>query len=1066
MIETTENISASGNYKYWAFISYSHQDKKWGDWLHKTLETYRVPRRLVGKESRDGAVPKRAYPIFRDREELPGSSDLGNNINEALENSRYLIVICSPRSAKSKWVNEEIRAFKAMGREGRVLCLIVDGEPNAADKIDLDEEECFPDAVKFRINTSGQLSDERTEPIAADARQGKDGKANARLKLLAGILGIEYDALKQRDRRRTMVRRVVASILTVVVTGICVLGLQIQHKKEWERLGSESLHLAELSTEQTELGNTKMALQLALEALPADLTDPDRPYVREAEVALSRAIDMHRQLAVYTDVASLESVSFSPDGQKFLSVSDDSVHVWDKETGHMIFDFMDLVHPIARFSKDGNEVMVFDIQNDQPNFFLLDAVTGNIVREKMLGDPSYLGKFFSPDGRYAITYSEENSQTDKKSFALFFWPTGKGDQQPLVLRGLSTPVSKIVFSADASRFMLIESSGEQGDVWQLQETTFIHLQTIKKTLSAVAFDSTGKRVAMALKNGGLEVQDVNTGQVVAQGSENQKFKNLIFTPNGQAILAEGAWNSIKMFDAKTAEEENMFFSGKRVVISADGTRMATVGRQGRLELYDLVTMQQYAVLVGHKEEINDLVFSPVDSRLLLTAAGDHTARLWNTASSRKQIFTGHNGEVQRVIYSTDGAKIASASSDRKVSLWDAVSGQELFVLGGEQTHDYDEIFVAFAANDKTIATSTTKGFGDIGEVFPRTIRWWNSHTGELLFEQGDQVQWLNQPIVSRDSRYALTIGLDRIVRIVDCATANIIHELVGHTANIIHAVFSPDSTRVLTSSHDGTIRLWSVADGKELQQIGQKNQWGEAVGSFVTFSPDGHTFASTNSHQKAIQIFDSADGQLLKKLESTPLIRSRGSQNEYGNVLRFSPDSRYLLSMEEFFADHINLWDIESEKLVAALPGSMMSYDKTLFSPDSELLVVWNNDAEGPVVWSVPTGDRIADLNLPDDSNDLTDVREVKDVKISLDGQLIAVSYGKIGGLWDRKTMKLLRDIRGHDFIESLAFHPTGHAMLSAGSEGRIQSWEIQPCFDKLRKKGLSLVSQEPSTKE
>jgi hypothetical protein len=119
--------------KYWAFLSYSHTDKKWGDWLHKALETYRVPRRLVGSESRDGKVPERVYPIFRDREELPVSADLGSNINEALGESRYLIVICSPRSAQSRWVGEEIKTFKKLGHEDRILALIVDGEPNASD---------------------------------------------------------------------------------------------------------------------------------------------------------------------------------------------------------------------------------------------------------------------------------------------------------------------------------------------------------------------------------------------------------------------------------------------------------------------------------------------------------------------------------------------------------------------------------------------------------------------------------------------------------------------------------------------------------------------------------------------------------------------------------------------------------------------------------------------------------------------------------------------------------------------------------------------------------------------
>src|SRR5689334_13547543 len=80
----TPGLFSMADFKYWAFISYSHRDKSWGDWLHKALETYRVPRRLVGSAGRDGPVPKRLFPIFRDREELPTSADLGSNISEAL----------------------------------------------------------------------------------------------------------------------------------------------------------------------------------------------------------------------------------------------------------------------------------------------------------------------------------------------------------------------------------------------------------------------------------------------------------------------------------------------------------------------------------------------------------------------------------------------------------------------------------------------------------------------------------------------------------------------------------------------------------------------------------------------------------------------------------------------------------------------------------------------------------------------------------------------------------------------------------------------------------------------
>ncbi|MDB6027925.1 MAG: domain, G-beta repeat, partial [Verrucomicrobiales bacterium] len=135
-------------FKYWAFICYSHSDEKWATWLHRKLETYRVPKRLVGKQGRNGIeIPKRAFPIFRDREELPGSSNLTESIERALRDSLYLIVICSPRAVQSKWVDQEIRMFKAWDREDRVLCLVIEGEPNAMLHPELGQPECLPESV-------------------------------------------------------------------------------------------------------------------------------------------------------------------------------------------------------------------------------------------------------------------------------------------------------------------------------------------------------------------------------------------------------------------------------------------------------------------------------------------------------------------------------------------------------------------------------------------------------------------------------------------------------------------------------------------------------------------------------------------------------------------------------------------------------------------------------------------------------------------------------------------------------------------------------------------------------
>jgi len=209
------------NYKYRAFVSYSHKDEKWADRLHKALETYRVPQYLVGQQTTRGLIPKRLTPIFRDRDELPSATDLGEIIGQALADSASLIVICSPDAARSRWVNEEILEFKRLGGEDRVFSLIVGGEPHASSHPEQDVEECFPEALRFKLSPDGKLSDEPAEPIAADARPGKDGAGNARLKLISGMLGIGLDALRQREqqrRHRRMAAITVASLAGMIIT--------------------------------------------------------------------------------------------------------------------------------------------------------------------------------------------------------------------------------------------------------------------------------------------------------------------------------------------------------------------------------------------------------------------------------------------------------------------------------------------------------------------------------------------------------------------------------------------------------------------------------------------------------------------------------------------------------------------------------------------------------------------------------------------------------------------------------------------------------------------------------
>ena len=193
--------------RYAAFISYNHRDRRTAAWLHRALETYRFPKRLHGRETAIGPLGDRLPPIFQDREELAASSDLAASVREALEQSSSLIIVCSPDGARSHWVNEEIRTFSALGRRDRIQCLIVAGEPNASRNASHADPalECLPGAL---FEGGGK------EPLASDIRTGQDGRSAARMKLLAGITGLPYDELRQREQARRNRR---LAVLTVVL---------------------------------------------------------------------------------------------------------------------------------------------------------------------------------------------------------------------------------------------------------------------------------------------------------------------------------------------------------------------------------------------------------------------------------------------------------------------------------------------------------------------------------------------------------------------------------------------------------------------------------------------------------------------------------------------------------------------------------------------------------------------------------------------------------------------------------------------------------------------------------
>jgi MTH538 TIR-like domain (DUF1863)/WD domain, G-beta repeat len=596
--------------KYWAFLSYSHTDRKWGDWLHKAIETYRVPRRLVGKESRDGKIPERLFPVFRDREELPVSADLSANINEALKESRYLIVICSPRSAKSRWVGEEITTFKSLGREDRILALIIDGEPNASDGKPgfEDDEECFPEPMRYRM-VGGQLSQIRTEPIAADAREDKDGKANAKLKLIAGLLGVNYDDLRQREHERRLRRaRLIgagALLLTIIFAALAGWALIAERQAAEQKRRTQHLLVISDSVRAQELferDDSAAALAFLARAVEIDPEDRSVPAERLWFALTQRSWPVPISATMRHDDAVL-SACLSPDHTKVLTASRDmTARLWDANSGKELTP--PLRHPRlvrrAIFTADGGHVVTICLDGIAR---LWDANSGSEVPNWHVENPDSINSVaLSPGDDYLATGSKDGS--------IRVWNMA-GATRLAEFREPENVHTLMFHPSDKS--LLLSVSGKETTVWRLPDGARVYQFAHDDQINAAEFSPKGDRVLTAGSDHICRVWDSQTGKLTGELRHDGEVTNASFSFDGESVASVVGhrlviWKlspqpTIKYTFDHASAIASVRFSHDNAVIFA-GTN------DGRVQPWNLLDGQKAGEPIREKERLPDSTLIP------------------------------------------------------------------------------------------------------------------------------------------------------------------------------------------------------------------------------------------------------------------------------------------------------------------------------------------------------------------------------------------------------------------------------------------------------------------------
>lgn len=263
---------SSPSHRYKAFISYSSANRLEADRLQSALEAYRVPADIEPGQNH----PRRVTPIFRDRSDASANPNLGDAIETALNESGFLIVLCSPEAAASTWVNREIEYYKSIGGSDRIIAVIADGDPAQFDPLKTPRG-AFPPALMAQ----NSQSDLEKEPLAADLRPpefGGDGERLAVLKVVAALLRVGLVALTQRDKaqiRKT--RRLINITLPLVVFVSIIIAELLVFVPSFQNFASsylsERVRVASVLLEAIERAPSEIISSELIEGLflPADI---------------------------------------------------------------------------------------------------------------------------------------------------------------------------------------------------------------------------------------------------------------------------------------------------------------------------------------------------------------------------------------------------------------------------------------------------------------------------------------------------------------------------------------------------------------------------------------------------------------------------------------------------------------------------------------------------------------------------------------------------------------------------------------------------------------------------